>query len=62
MTFSSSSDWSSDVCSSDLSKNNHVIAADIANVPLQSNSVDIVVFCLSLMGSNIPDFLNEAYR
>jgi len=45
-----------------VSKNNHVIAADIANVPLQSNSVDIVVFCLSLMGSNIPDFLNEAYR
>lgn len=45
-----------------VSKNDTVIAADIANVPLQSNSVDIVVFCLSLMGSNIPDFLTEAYR
>ena len=45
-----------------VSKNDNVIAADIANVPLQNNSVDIVVFCLSLMGSNISDFLTEAHR
>jgi len=45
-----------------VSKNDKVIAADIANVPLQNNSVDIVVFCLSLMGSNISDFLTEAHR
>lgn len=45
-----------------VSKNETVIAADIANVPLQNNSVDIVVFCLSLMGSNISDFLSEAHR
>jgi len=45
-----------------VSKNEFVIAADIANVPLERSSVDIVVFCLSLMGSNISDFLTEARR
>ena len=39
-----------------------VIACDIANVPLPDASVDIVVFCLALMGTNIADFLREARR
>lgn len=31
-------------------------------VPLGDCSVDIAVFCLSLMGTNLPDFLAEANR
>ncbi len=42
--------------------NDTVIACDIAHVPLTNNSVDIVVFCLSLMGVNYIDFLAEAFR
>lgn len=45
-----------------VSKNKHVVAADIANLPLADCTVDIAVFCLSLMGTNIGDFLREAYR
>jgi ribosomal RNA-processing protein 8 len=45
-----------------VSKNSRVTACDIAHVPLQDGSVDIVVFCLSLMGTNIVDFLLEARR
>lgn len=33
--------------------NDRVKACDMAHVPLQDESVDIVVFCLSLMGVNI---------
>ena len=39
-----------------------IIACDIAHVPLQNSSVDIVVFCLSLMGTNIMEFIKEAHR
>ena len=35
---------------------------DIANVPLGDISVDIGVFCLSLMGTNFPDFILESNR
>jgi len=42
--------------------NDKVIKCDMAHVPLDSESVDIAVFCLSLMGSNITDFLLEAHR
>ncbi|GCB84368.1 hypothetical protein scyTo_0024897, partial [Scyliorhinus torazame] len=31
-------------------------------VPLAAESVDVVVFCLALMGSNLLDFLVEASR
>lgn len=31
-------------------------------VPLEDASVDVAVFCLSLMGTNIRDFLEEANR
>lgn len=39
-----------------------VIQADMAKVPIDSNSVNVVVYCLSLMGTNLKDFLIEANR
>jgi ribosomal RNA-processing protein 8 len=45
-----------------VSRNSAVTACDIANCPLPDASVDIVVFCLALMGTNIADFLREARR
>ena len=45
-----------------VSNSEDVIATDIAHVPLSDESVDIVVFCLSLMGTNIGDFILEASR
>jgi len=40
----------------------HITQSDIANVPIPNNSVDVCVFCLSLMGTNFPQFLKEANR
>ena len=40
----------------------HVTQCDISNVPLEKHSTDVVIFCLSLMGTNFPDFLREANR
>ena len=45
-----------------VSVNERVTACDISNLPLEEKSVDIVVFCLSLMGTNIGEFLREAHR
>jgi ribosomal RNA-processing protein 8 len=42
--------------------NDMVIKCDMRNVPLNSNSIDIAVFCLSLMGINVVEFLCEAHR
>ena len=39
-----------------------VTVADIANLPLEAESVDITIFCLALMGTNFLDFVDEAYR
>ncbi|XP_014909179.1 ribosomal RNA-processing protein 8 [Poecilia latipinna] len=39
-----------------------VTVCDMAKVPLGDNSVDIAVFCLSLMGTNLVEFLAEANR
>jgi ribosomal RNA-processing protein 8 len=39
-----------------------VTACDMANVPLENKTVDVAVFCLSLMGTNLADFLREAHR
>ncbi|KAK4181890.1 putative ribosomal RNA-processing protein 8 [Triangularia setosa] len=39
-----------------------VTKADIANLPLADSSVDVVMFCLALMGTNWTDFIEEAYR
>ncbi|CAB1348951.1 unnamed protein product [Coregonus sp. 'balchen'] len=39
-----------------------VTVCDMANIPLKDGTVDIAVFCLSLMGTNLGDFLVEANR
>ncbi|RPA90895.1 hypothetical protein L873DRAFT_1782055 [Choiromyces venosus 120613-1] len=39
-----------------------VTVADIAHLPLESESVDVAIFCLALMGTNFLDFIEEAYR
>uniref|UniRef100_A0A8D8MW57 Ribosomal RNA-processing protein 8 n=1 Tax=Culex pipiens TaxID=7175 RepID=A0A8D8MW57_CULPI len=45
-----------------VAANDSVIACDMANTPLETNSINVVVFCLSLMGTNLRDFLLEANR
>jgi len=42
--------------------NEKVTVADIANVPLEPETMDVAVFCLSLMGTNLHEFLLEANR
>jgi ribosomal RNA-processing protein 8 len=44
-----------------VAASNLVTACDMASVPLKSKTVDMAVFCLSLMGTNLADFLNEAH-
>lgn len=39
-----------------------VIESDMAKTPIESNSVHVVVYCLSLMGTNLKDFFIEANR
>jgi ribosomal RNA-processing protein 8 len=52
-----------DVRSFDLvAKNERVTACDIAHLPLEDGSVDVAIFCLSLMGTDFLKFLKEAYR
>ena len=51
------------VHSFDLVSNNELVTAcDMADVPLPDKSVDVCVFCLSLMGTNLADFIREAHR
>ncbi|XP_076360204.1 uncharacterized protein LOC143252245 [Tachypleus tridentatus] len=45
-----------------LAVNEYVTACDIAKVPLHNDCIDIAVFCLSLMGTNLQDYLAEANR
>lgn len=45
-----------------VAANENVTACDMAQVPLANRSVNVVVFCLSLMGTNVNDFLIEANR
>ncbi|KXS12499.1 hypothetical protein M427DRAFT_114003 [Gonapodya prolifera JEL478] len=51
--------WSFDLCED---SQGWVTACDIKKVPLLSSSVDVAVFCLSLMGTNYIDFVKEATR
>lgn len=39
-----------------------VTACNIANVPLENNSIDIAVYCLALMGTSIREYILEVYR
>lgn len=45
-----------------IAVNDTVKACDMAHTPLLANSVHVVVFCLSLMGSNLSDYIIEANR
>ncbi|KAL1213152.1 Ribosomal RNA-processing protein 8 [Cardamine amara subsp. amara] len=45
-----------------VSKNPSVIACDMSSTPLESSSVDVAVFCLSLMGTNYSSYIKEAHR
>jgi len=42
--------------------NPHITPCDMANVPLKNGTVDVAVFVLALMGTNIADFIREAHR
>lgn len=39
-----------------------VIQSDMAKTPIESASAQVVVYCLSLMGTNLKDFFIEANR
>lgn len=43
-----------------ISNNSFIIYSN--QVPLEDDSIDVAVFCLSLMGTNLADFLVEANR
>lgn len=42
--------------------NEYITKADITNLPVKDGSVDIAIFCLSLMGTNWVSFVEEAWR
>ena len=44
------------------SVNRFVTECDMSKVPLPSESIDIGIFCLSLMGTNYVDYIREAHR
>ena len=39
-----------------------VTPADMSNVPLGNETVDVAVYSLALMGTNVADFVREAWR
>uniref|UniRef100_A0A915IL12 Ribosomal RNA-processing protein 8 n=1 Tax=Romanomermis culicivorax TaxID=13658 RepID=A0A915IL12_ROMCU len=45
-----------------VAANENVTACDMADVPLEDESVDVAVYCLSLMGTNLRDYIVEANR
>lgn len=45
-----------------VAANERVTACDVSHVPLADQTVDIGIFCLSLMGTNFSVFLQEAHR
>ncbi|KAI9671026.1 MAG: negative regulator of the PHO system [Alyxoria varia] len=52
-----------EVLSFDLhSSNPNVTKADIGNLPLRSESMDVGILCMALMGTNWPEFIEEAWR
>lgn len=42
--------------------NNHVTVADMKNLPLENNTIDLAIYCLSLMNKNFKPFIAEANR
>ncbi|PAV56816.1 hypothetical protein WR25_09635 [Diploscapter pachys] len=45
-----------------VSQNERVTACDMAHLPVESDSADIAIFCLSLMGTNLHEYIREAHR
>jgi superfamily II DNA or RNA helicase len=45
-----------------ISIDDSVISCDLTNVPLDDEVLDVVVFSLSLMGTNYNEYMKEAYR
>ncbi|XP_015788783.1 25S rRNA (adenine(645)-N(1))-methyltransferase [Tetranychus urticae] len=45
-----------------VSRHHDIIASDITKVPLEDHSIDIAVYSLSLMATNIKDLICEANR
>lgn len=45
-----------------VSLNPNVTACDMSHTPLLTANVDVAVFCLSLMGTNLKDYIIEANR
>lgn len=45
-----------------VASNETIITCNMSHTPLSTSSVDVVVFCLSLMGTDYPNFLMEAHR
>jgi ubiquinone/menaquinone biosynthesis C-methylase UbiE len=43
-------------------KNDKVIQADISKLPLEDNTMDIVILCLAMWGSNCHNYLDEVNR
>ncbi|KAL4870036.1 hypothetical protein BDV12DRAFT_69110 [Aspergillus spectabilis] len=43
-------------------KDSPITKADISNLPIEDGTVDIAIFCLSLMGTNWVSFVEEAWR
>lgn len=42
--------------------NDRVESCDMSKLPAEDSSADIVIYCLSLMGTNLYDFIREARR
>lgn len=45
-----------------IAVNQYVTGGDMAHTSLANGSVDIAIFCLSLMGTNLQSFIKEANR
>lgn len=45
-----------------VANNEHVQACNIRDVPLRDGQIDVVVMCLSLMGTDMGQFVLEANR
>ncbi|KAL2815666.1 methyltransferase-domain-containing protein [Aspergillus granulosus] len=43
-------------------KDSPITKADISNLPVEDGSIDVAIFCLSLMGTNWVSFVEEAWR
>jgi SAM-dependent methyltransferase len=45
-----------------VSVGDHVTSCDMSHVPLDDSSIDVGVYCLSLMGVNLTDYIKECRR